>query len=100
MLITGVRFNKIFLSQNMQTQVQLSALQHHGIISMIEKGLNMLEGFGQNFSLSSPQTRLGCYHMGIDHCLCDDYFMLYTSSTKLAPATQDAATWVAVLDFP
>jgi len=34
----------------MQTQVQLSALQHHGIVSMIEKGLNMLEGFGQNFS--------------------------------------------------
>ena len=57
-----------------------------------EADLNMFEGFGQNFPLLSPQTRLDCYHIGIgndeDQHLCDDCFVLYpTLEKKLAPAT-------------
>ena len=56
MLITGVRFNKNFLPQTSK-RCAFTRLITVDFFSQV-KQLNKLEGFGQNFPLSSPQTRL------------------------------------------
>jgi len=79
MLITGIRFNLKLSYHKHAIAMQLSTIQHHGIFSTGEGGLNMLEGFGQNFPYLLSQTRLAVTIWALitdSWCLCDDCCML------------------------